>query len=224
MAPSTLDLQPICEQINSLAMCHSNVICFVTPSRPSVAVVPINAITTTTMKASVLFASLAGGINLAYAADVYSVQAQIQVITAYANLLSSDVQQVNGSVQGIPWALAVQQDAVNIYRQVLNGTAQANASPPFSDQGSYNVSIALLSTTQTVKASLASTQSKAAVFGELSPLVLGSLYQLKQSTDTFGKAIAAKLTTAYQNAAPGVIAQLDAAFNSAIVAYGGVAS
>nr|POE90589.1 hypothetical protein CFP56_60202 [Quercus suber] len=176
------------------------------------------------MKASIFFASLAGGINLAFAADVYSVQAQIQVITTYANLLSSDVQQVNGSVQGIPWALAVQQDAVNIYRQVLLGISEANASPPFGDQGSYNVSAALLGTSQTVKASLANTQSKAPVFGDLSPLVLGSLYQLKQTTDDFGKAISAKLTTAYQNAAPAVIQQLDTAFNSAIVAYGGVAS
>lgn len=173
------------------------------------------------MKASHLLASLAAAISLAQAQNATTVTTQIQVITNYTQLLNSDVLNNNGSIQGLPWALQVQLDAVNIYRQIQNGTAQANASASFGDAGSQTVAAALLNTTSVVQTALNSTQSKVSAFGELGPLVLGSLYQLKQATDTFSEVLVPKLSVVYQMASPVIVAELDTAFNNAIVAYGG---
>lgn len=155
------------------------------------------------------------------AADAAAVQTQIEVIGNYTTLLRSDVNNYNSSIQGLPWALQVQQDAVNLYRQIEQGTAMAQASGPFGEPGSSNVASSLLNITGTVKRTLDETAAKSTTFEDLVPLVLGSLYQLKASTDDFGTALTAKLAPAEQSAAPEVQAELDNSFNKAIQAYGG---
>ncbi|KAF2165862.1 hypothetical protein M409DRAFT_55242 [Zasmidium cellare ATCC 36951] len=155
------------------------------------------------------------------AADAAAVQTQIAVIGNYTSLLRSDVNNYNGSTPGLPWALQVQQDAVNLYRQIEQGTTLAKASGNFGEPGSFNVAAALLSITGTVKGTLSDTAAKAPTFDDLGPLVLGSLYQLKASTDGFGKAIVDNLAPIEKALAPAVQADLDNSFNSAITAYGG---
>ncbi|KAK4494518.1 hypothetical protein PRZ48_014816 [Zasmidium cellare] len=155
------------------------------------------------------------------AADAAAVQAQIAVIGNYTTLLQSDVNNFNGSIPGLPWALQVQQDAVNLYRQVEQGTSLANASSNFGEPGSLNVASALLGITGKVKDSLNAVAAKASTFDDLGPLVLGSLYQLKASTDSFGNAIVAKFAPLEKSVAPSVQKDLDNSFNNAIMAYGG---
>lgn len=158
------------------------------------------------------------------AADAAAVQTQIAVIGNYTSLLRSDVNNYNGSIPGLPWALQVQEDAVNLYRQIEQGTSLANASANFGEPGSLNVASALLSITGTVKGTLNDTAAKASTFADLGPLVLGSLYQLKASTDGLGKAIVDKLEPIEKALAPSVQSDLDNSFNSAIKAYGGNAA
>lgn len=180
---------------------------------------------TSTMKFSFGSIMLVASTSIAsVAADAAAVQTQIAIIGNYTSLLRSDVNNYNGSIPGLPWALQVQQDAVNLYRQIEQGTSLATMSANFGEPGSLNVASALLNITDTVKGTLNDTAAKASTFADLGPLVLGSLYQLKASTDGLGKAIVDKLAPVEKAVAPAVQSDLDNSFNNAIKAYGGNAA
>lgn len=137
------------------------------------------------------------------------------------NLINNDVTNINGTQQGLPWALQVQQDSVYTYRLVKNATAVANASPVFDENGSFLIAITLINLSTATKTSLSNLITKNTTIGGLQPAVLASLYALKSVSDVFANATIAKLSAAYQGVAPQVKGQLDDAFNQAIAAYGG---
>lgn len=154
-------------------------------------------------------------------ADATAVNNQLSVIATYTALLNSDAQQFNSVVTSLPFALQVQQDAVLLYRQVNIGTSLSQSSANFGEPGSLQVSATLVNLSNQVQNALSTISSKASTFGELGPIVLASLYSLKNSTDVFADATIAKLALIEAAAAPIVKQNLDNAFNSAIQAYGG---
>lgn len=159
--------------------------------------------------------------SLTAAANYTDVINDIKNIGIVAAQLSADVRNFNGSVAGLPYALQVQEDAVNLHKVLLKGQADAKASPPFLEPGSFQVASALLNITGQVQSTLSNTTAKAATFADLRPIVLASLYQLKQDTDQFSQAVIAKFEPVEQLVAPAVVLQIDNEFNDAVVAYGG---
>ncbi|KAG4431937.1 hypothetical protein IFR05_012582 [Cadophora sp. M221] len=158
------------------------------------------------------------------AADYNTVIADINTVSNLVIILDNDTNAVLPGVAGVPFALQVEVDAVNLDNAILAATRDANASPPFGEPGSLSVSGAIINLTSKVQKALSDVTARREAFGELSPIVLSSLYQLKKDTDVFGKAVIAKLGTVEQAVAPAIIAQIDGYFNSAITAYGGKAT
>lgn len=159
--------------------------------------------------------------SVAIAADANSVVTLIKAIGTSTNQLGLDVSRYNGGVPGLPYALQVQQDAVFVHKQILLATTEAQNSGPFLEPGSLNIAAALLEVTGTVTNTLRNTASKNKAFGELGPIVLASLYQLKLDTNNLATEIVKRLALVEQLAAPLVVGTLNTEFNNAIVAYGG---
>lgn len=165
---------------------------------------------------SALFASVA-----LVAADGDAVRAQLVVIQNYTDLLGSDVSQFTDTVRTLPFALQVQQDAVLLYRAVNLGASLAQSSPRFGQPNSFRIAATLLAISNDVQSTLNKIQNKQSAFADLGPIVLASLYSLKNGTDAFASATIAKLDPIEATVAPAVVNGIDNAFNRAIVAYGG---
>lgn len=173
------------------------------------------------MRASIFSLSLLGIAGTSIAQNADAVVNSVYTIGNTTSLLNSDVQNFNGSTVGIPWALQVQVDAVNLYRELKTGTQAAQSSSNFGEPGSSQVSTALLNIVDLVKTALKNTAGKASTFADLRPLVLASLYQLKMQTDLFANATIEKLAATEKSVAPTIKMDLDESFNDAIAAYGG---
>jgi len=173
------------------------------------------------MKASSVVLSALAAATGAHAQNAAAVVSSVYQIGNYSTFLNSDVLNYNGSLEGLPWALQVQQDAVIIYRAINAGQAAVDASSAFDTDGSSQVLSAYQNITGTVKNTLTNTASKAAVFADLGPLVRVSLYQLKTAADSFANSTIKKLSSAEVSPATSAKADLDNAFNSAIESYGG---
>jgi hypothetical protein len=150
-----------------------------------------------------------------------AIKADISSLSAYLNQLSGDATQFNSTTTGIPFALQVQIDAVNIDKILQQATQDCQSSSALSDDDSLAIGVQLLSVSDTVTSTLKVIQNKATAFDGLKPIVLNSLYALKADTDTFANALKPKLAAFEQFVAPAIISNLDAGFNSAIKAYGG---
>ncbi|PVH73524.1 hypothetical protein DL98DRAFT_431165 [Cadophora sp. DSE1049] len=166
-------------------------------------------------------AALALSLAALSVADYNTVISDITNVGSLISILDNDALAVVPGVAGVPFALQVEVDAVNLDNAIIAAKRDADASEPFGEPGSLQVSAAILNLTSKVQKSLADVTSQKSAFGELSPIVLSSLYQLKQDTDAFGKAVIAKLGVLEQALAPAIISQIDGYFNSAITAYGG---
>ncbi|KAL5326517.1 hypothetical protein ACEPPN_004203 [Leptodophora sp. 'Broadleaf-Isolate-01'] len=169
-------------------------------------------------------ASLTLSFALSAAADYNTVITDINNVGNLITILDNDTKAVLPGVAGVPFALQVEVDAVNLDNAILAAARDATASPPFGEPGSLSVSGAVINLTSKVQKALSDLTAQQNGFGELGPIVLSSLYQLKKDTDVFGKAVIAKLGTVEQAVAPAIISQIDGYFNSAITAYGGKAT
>jgi hypothetical protein len=154
-------------------------------------------------------------------ADYNTVNDDITTLSNALNTLSTDNDAVVPGVAGVPFALQVQVDAVSIHNIIQQATRDANSSPPFGSDGSASVATSIINLEPHVQSSLQDVSSKSTTFGDLGPIVLSSLYQLKNDTDAFGKAVTAKLDPDFAAVAPSIIEMIDGYFNDAIVAYGG---
>lgn len=155
------------------------------------------------------------------ASNAAAVKADITTLSNYLNQLSGDVQQFKDLTTGIPFALQVQIDAVNIDKVLLQATKDCQSSSAFGDNDSLAIGIQLLGVSNTVGTSLTAIKKKAAAFEGLQPIVLNSLYQLKADTNTFAKALTAKLSAFEQALSPAIVSGINNNFNSAIKAFGG---
>lgn len=145
----------------------------------------------------------------------------ISLIGNYTIQLNADVLKFTNVSSGIPYGLQVQEDAVNLHKQIIAATALTNSSDNFGEPGSAQIAVAVINLVGTVQNTLQNVTSKARSFDFLRPIVLASLYQLKQDTDQFGTAVQNHLDPIEGVFAPLVVSQFDNSFNSAITAYGG---
>lgn len=155
------------------------------------------------------------------ASNAAAIKADISTLSAYLNQLSGDTAQFNNTTTGIPFALQVQIDAVNIDKVLLQATKDCQSSSALGDDDSLAIGVQLLGVSNTVTSTLKAVQNKATAFDGLRPIVLNSLYALKADTTTFANALKPKLAAFEQAIAPSIISNLNTAFNSAIKAYGG---
>lgn len=172
---------------------------------------------------NVLVASLLAGSALAVNKTA-ALKQDITDLGAYLDQLNGDTNQFKDTATGIPFALQVQIDAVNIDKVLLRALSDAQQSDKLSDGDSLSLGLQLVGVSNKVNSTLVNVGSKAGAFGDLRPIVLKSLYNLKADTDAFGKAFVAKLALLEQAIAGGVTTNIDNAFNRAIVQYGGKAS
>ena len=157
----------------------------------------------------------------ALAADYKTVKDDIANITTLLSILNADAKAVAPGVQGLASALQLEVDAVKLHSRIVVSTNDANASPPFGGGGSLAIGLSFIALEPQIVSTLASISSQSASLGDLDIVVLSSLYQLKQDTDLFGTAVVAKLDALEAAIAPGIIKKIDAAFDNAIVTYGG---
>ena len=160
------------------------------------------------------------GIAIGVQADYKTVNTDISNLSAALAVLDADVKLVQAGAVGVARALQVQVDAVAIHKILLQGIADANASPNFGIN-SPSVSVAVIQLQPNVSNTLKDLQNQQPALGDLGAVVLSSLYQLKKDTDTFGAAVVKKLEPLEAGVAPAIIKMFDDSFNSAIVAFGG---
>ncbi|CRG83313.1 hypothetical protein PISL3812_00664 [Talaromyces islandicus] len=174
------------------------------------------------MHLSYIFSSLLlSGIQITacLAANSTTVNADIKSISTLVTSLQDDVQYVAAGISGLSWALQVQQDAIALDDMINQGAKDANASAAFGGGGSLDIGLSLISLEPTITKTLQAVAAKNESFGDLGIIVQYSLTQLKADTDTFANAVVAKLDSLEGGIAPGVIASIDKAFESAIAAY-----
>ncbi|KAK4506452.1 hypothetical protein PRZ48_000184 [Zasmidium cellare] len=122
-------------------------------------------------------------------------------------------------------ALTIKSESDDLTKSVNNAATVANASAPLNDDQSFNVATAILNLEPNIFSVLDNIkahkpQFDTAILGaSASPLVKSSLQDSKKAADGFGTAITPKLTSAYQNAAPVIIKQIDDKFDDAIAYY-----
>ncbi|EOD51399.1 putative antigenic cell wall protein [Neofusicoccum parvum UCRNP2] len=130
---------------------------------------------------------------LALAQDYNAVLTSIQAIKSNTTALTTAVNTVTPGLLGLPSSLQVQVSGVTLSRTLNTSAGTAAASAPFGDDGSRQVAAALADLQGAVRDSLNATVAKKDAFGDLSPVVLASLYALRQGTEGFGAAVAGKL-------------------------------
>lgn len=151
-------------------------------------------------------------------ADYNTVLSDIKNISTLLTTLTDDVKDVVPGIPGLPYALQVQVDATNLDKRIQTGTADANASEPFGD-GSLQVGLALINLKPEIESSLNRIGDKNETFGELGVIVLASLLQLKRDTTAFSDQIVPKLAEFEAGIAPGIVDDIEKAFDGAISAY-----
>lgn len=155
------------------------------------------------------------------AVDYNTVNDDISNISNLLGSLSTDAKAIVAGVNGLPTALDLQVDAVNLHTSILTSIDHANALPKFGTVGSLSIGVSFIALAPKIVSTLQVVAGKNATLGDLGVVVLSSLYQLKQDTDSFGKVVVTKLDVLEAVIAPPIIKIIDDAFNSAIVAYGG---
>lgn len=168
---------------------------------------------------SVFLAFILSILSASVATNYTDVNNDIQNISTLLTTLQNDVQYVESGIPGLSWALQVSQDAIAIDNMILQGIKDANASAAFGSNGSLDVGLSLIGLEPTIVKTLNSVAAKNASFGELGVIVLYSLTQLKEDTDSFASAVVAKLDILEQALAPAIVSSIDNAFDSAIAAY-----
>jgi hypothetical protein len=151
-------------------------------------------------------------------ADYNTVLSDIKNISTLLTTLTDDVKAVVPGIPGLPYALQVQVDAKNLDKRIQTGAADANASEPFGD-GSLQVGLALINLKPEIESSLKQIEGKNETFGELGVIVLSSLLQLKRDTTAFSDQIVPKLADLEAGIAPGIVDDIEKAFDGAIAAY-----
>lgn len=151
-------------------------------------------------------------------ADYNTVLGDIDNISTLLTTLTDDVKAVTPGIPGLPYALQVQVDAVNLDKRIQTGAADANASEPFGG-GSLQVGLALINLKPEIESSLKQIGDKNETFGELGVIVLASLVQLKRDTAAFSDQIVPKLGDFEAGIAPGIVEDIEKAFDGAIAAY-----
>lgn len=151
-------------------------------------------------------------------ADYNTVLNDIKNISTLLTTLTDDVKAVVPGIPGLPYALQVQVDATNLDKRIQTGAANANASEPFGD-GSLQVGLALINLKPEIESSLKQIGDKNETFGELGVIVLSSLLQLKRDTTAFSDQIVPKLADFEAGIAPGIVDDIEKAFDGAIAAY-----
>lgn len=153
-------------------------------------------------------------------ADANAVLADINSISDLLTTLSGSVEGVVPGIPGLPYALRVQADAVNVDSVITTGIQHANASGPFGS-GSLQIGLSLISLESQISSALGDIGEKNATFGDLGIVVLSSLAQLKRDTNLFSDQIVPKLGALEAGIAPGVVQSINDSFDAAIAAYQG---
>lgn len=151
-------------------------------------------------------------------ADYNTVLSDISNISTLLTTLTDDVKAVVPGIPGLPYALQVQVDATNLDKHIQTGAADANASEPFGG-GSLQVGLALINLKPQIESSLKQIGAKNETFGDLGVIVLASLLQLKRDTTAFSDQIVPKLADFEAGIAPGIVDDIEKAFDGAIAAY-----
>lgn len=155
------------------------------------------------------------------AVDYTTVNNDIANITTLLTTLTTDANAIAPGIEGLPAALQLEVDATNLHNRILTSIDDANASTAFGTGGSLTIGLSFIALEPKIVSTLTAVAAKNVTLGDLGIIVLSSLYRLKQDTDTFGTAAVAKLDALEAAIAPAIINNIDAAFNSAISAYGG---
>lgn len=159
-------------------------------------------------------------LTVAKAADFQTVRNDIANISSLLQQLSTDAKQIRPGSLGIAPALQLEADSVQVHKLLLSTTKDTQASPPFGDH-SIDVGGDFLNIQPVIDSSLKTITDLKGSLQELRVVVLASLYQLKQDSDTLGKEVSGKLSDDFQEVAKQVLGEIDDSFNSAITAYGG---
>lgn len=162
--------------------------------------------------AGAAFANLASADYNTVLGDIYDIGNQTQQLTdLYADITTG--------VAGVVPVLNVQTASLALDNTIVKAIGDANASDEFGDDGSVAVATAILNLSPGINSSLSSLQAQRQNLDAYRPIVLASLYQLKEDTDTFGAAVLAKGNAAIKQAGPQVQSQIDGYFDSAISAF-----
>lgn len=156
------------------------------------------------------------------AADVTSVNNALSLISTDLGKLDTDTNAVVSGVVGLGSALQVSVDAVAVDNDLLAAIAAVQASSTFSASDSQTLVTSLQNVATAANKSLTDTMSKVSTFQGLTPIVLTSLYQLKEDQDSLGVAFSTKLDSSVLAQGSSILSGVDAAFNAAIQAYSGM--
>jgi hypothetical protein len=110
-------------------------------------------------------------------ADYNTVISDIAVLDQMLSGLDNNTLALIPGVAGVPYALQIEVDSVNVDMSIITATRDANASAPFGEPGSINVAQAILNLQPMIKKTLSDVSAKNATFGDLGPIVLSSLYR-----------------------------------------------
>jgi hypothetical protein len=157
-----------------------------------------------------------------------SVFADGAAIVAALEKVGSDAAQLNDTVLSWPGdllgLLPILADSTTLLADINEGTKTAEQSANLTDAESITVYSATLSLSSGVNQTLDTIVNAKPKFEALfvaAPVVLLNLEEEKSATDKFSAAIISKVPTALQSIADGVVAGIDAAFDSAISDYQG---
>lgn len=155
------------------------------------------------------------------AADANAVISDFNSISTKLQKLDTDVNNVSGGFVGIGSQLQVSVDSVDIDSALLATASDVEASSVFSASESSSIIDAVSNVTTTANKTLADVSSKNSVFAGLSPIVLASLYQLKNDQNLLGVSLYSKLDQSQISRGITLLNTLNSAFNAAIKVYGG---
>lgn len=156
-----------------------------------------------------------------FAADYKTVLNDLDSLDGALTTLSSNVADVVPGVAGLPIALQVQVDAVNLDKVLVTAIENVNASPGFGIIGSPSISVKLIALAPKITSTIGAVGKKSGDFGDFGPVVLASLYQLRQDTSTFADGVVDRLDPLYAAVAPVIVNAIDSSFDGAIDKYGG---
>jgi len=166
---------------------------------------------------------------LASAAAVYKRDAADDINTA-VGYISSNLTKVDGTLATLGYndtitGLALLFQTSDLQNAVKNAQTVIEAAPQLTDAQSGSVAIPLTKVATQTESFLTDLQNKkpqlqtAFLGGNSDFLVEYNLQQSQSAVDAFGTAITAKLSATYAAVAPQIIAQIDAAFKTAIATF-----
>lgn len=154
-------------------------------------------------------------------ADANTVINDFNSINGNLNKLDIDVNLVQSGLTGIGQALQVSVDSVTVDDGLLLVNSDILASSTYSAADSKSIVDAVSNVATTANKTLVDVANKYSAFGGLSPVVLASLYQLKQDQNTVGVSLYSKLDPSQVNRGIAILVGLNNAFNAVIKVYGG---